>query len=81
MARHHMLRIEGENASPPCDALAVASLPPPCGRATPAADCAERGPQAFYSAADFVATWIAPPVRVPVARDFTFKAVAGEPSW
>ena len=29
----------------------------------------------------FVATWIAPPVRVPVVRDFTFKAVVGEPSW
>ena len=70
------------DATPPCDALAVASLPPPCGGATPAADCAERGPQAFYLAADFVATWIAPPVRpAPVARDFTFKAVIGECPW
>lgn len=36
----------------------------------------------FYSAAAFVDTWIAAPRRPePVARDFTFKAVIGEPSW
>lgn len=29
----------------------------------------------------FVATWIAPPERVPVVRDFTFKAVIGEVPW
>ena len=29
----------------------------------------------------FVDTWVSAPHRVPIARDFTFKAVIGEPSW
>ncbi len=29
----------------------------------------------------FVDTWVSAPHRVTVARDFTFKAVIGEPDW
>ncbi len=77
----------------------------PVGGATPAADCASRGPQVSYSLAaavtkppaplgrggrecvpahiqGFVNTWIGKPEPRPVVvRDFTFKAVVGEPSW
>lgn len=44
-----------------------------------AAECLQSG--AFYSAAAFVNEWIGPAPRVVVPRDFTFKAVIGEPSW
>lgn len=56
---------------------------PPAGEAvaTPptAAECLQSG--AFYSAAAFVNEWIGPAPRAVVARDFTFKAVIGEPDW
>lgn len=29
----------------------------------------------------FVDTWVSAPVRVIAPRDFTFKAVIGEPEW
>lgn len=52
------------------------------GAAPPAAVCAERGPQVFYSAEAFVDTWISAHARPePTARDFTFKAVIGECPW
>lgn len=41
----------------------------------------DRGGAAPASVLPFVATWIAAPVRMPVVRDFTFKAVIGEPDW
>lgn len=50
--------------------------------ATPPADCASRGQGAFYTAAAFVDEWVSPRTKAaPVPRDFTFKAVIGEPSW
>lgn len=33
------------------------------------------------SVLSFVDTWVSAPVRVIAPRDFTFKAVIGEPSW
>lgn len=33
------------------------------------------------SVLSFVDTWVSAPHRVTVARDFTFKAVIGEPDW
>lgn len=39
-------------------------------------------PAPFISAPLFVDTWIAPPRKpAPVVRDFSFKAIMGEPEW
>lgn len=39
-------------------------------------------PRPFSSAAAFVNEWIGPGHKpAPVVRDFTFKAVIGEPEW
>jgi len=35
----------------------------------------------FFSAQHFVDTWIARPIRPAVTRDFSFKAVDGDPEW
>lgn len=64
------------NASPP-DAVAAASLVPPCGGATDGGI-----EQCSASVLFFLDTWVSPPARPePAPRDFTFKAVIGEPDW
>jgi len=63
--------------------LSVGALPA-LGAATGRGDNATPASAPFISAPLFVDTWIARPVRhvsPPVARDFTFKAVIGEPEW
>lgn len=58
------------------DALAVASTMSLRDRAT----C--RGVEhCSPSVLSFVDTWVSAPVRVIAPRDFTFKAVIGEPDW
>lgn len=51
------------------------------GAATPPASMAAM-PGDFYTPEAFVDTWISPrPRPAPIPRDFTFKAVIGEPDW
>lgn len=53
----------------------------PVRQATPPAASFPQ-PEAFYSPEAFVDAWISPrPKAAPIPRDFTFKAVIGEPSW
>lgn len=60
-------------------------LPPPfahgCAATGRSVDASPSASASFISAQHFVDTWIARPVRQPATRDFTFKAVVGEPEW
>ena len=73
-----------ESYSPaPHDLILPVGSTPELGAATPpvgtSSSQTDRG--LFISAPIFVDTWIARPVRQPVTRDFSFKAVVGEPEW
>lgn len=63
----------------PRGSLAAPVLPVDVATPPTAAECLQSG--AFSSAAAFVNEWIGPAPRVVVPRDFSFKAVIGEPSW
>lgn len=71
------------NSPAPHDQHLPVGSTPELGAATPpvgmSSSQADRG--LFISAPIFVDTWIARPVRQPVMRDYTFKAVVGEPEW
>lgn len=62
--------------SSPAPVLSVGAVATPAVGVTSSTDCG-----LFISAPIFVDTWIARPVRQPVTRDFSFKAVVGEPEW
>ena len=54
----------------------------PVRQATPPTGGRKPQSGAFYSPEAFVDAWVSPrPKADPIPRDFTFKAVIGEPSW